>query len=104
MMYKRGFLYKTESKNYGEPKGLYFSSETLYDRRDRNKVVIPSYGCIIYPETDQFEFYAFKSSKFDVKLGTPKYEDFGDKDHFNRAADQFDEIMKQEFHKSLQNI
>lgn len=104
MMYGRGFTFNMESKSYGEPTGLHFLSEILYDRHDKNKVSVPAYGCTVYPETDEFEFFTLASND-NIKLSTPKYDDVQNKDHFDRLIIQFENsIIKQISVKSEDEI
>lgn len=65
------FTCNMESRNgKGETTALYFMSEPSFHRRHKDQIVIPSFGCTVYPNGD-FEFnYAIPGSI--NKLDTPK--------------------------------
>ena len=94
MMYNRRFIFNMESNNYGEPVGLHFLSEPVYERRDRTKLSIPAYRCTVFPETDQFEF-GYTSSSGNIKLSTRKYDNIQDIKHFDNVATQFENSIEQ---------
>ena len=95
IMKERGYTFSMESRNgKGEIIGLYFLSEpVLSKRRNDDKVLIPSYNCTVYPNSDEFQM-TYAVSKSINTLQSPKCGSFTNEDHFNRIGAKFESAVE----------
>lgn len=93
-MHEYGFTFNLESRNgKGETTALYFMAEPRYYNRHKDRIMVPSYNCTIYPETDEFEFTYNVPGSINT-LSTPKCSPFRKEDHFNNICVKFESAVQ----------
>lgn len=88
-----GFTCNMESRNgKGGTTALYFMSEPSFHRRHKDQIVIPSFGCTVYPNGDFAFNYAIPGSI--NKLDTPKCGPVTNEKHFNNICLKFESAVR----------
>lgn len=90
----RDFTFTMEAKDgRGSTICLYFLSEEVPDSRHKEKVLVPSYTCTVYPETGEFEF-SYMVPHSANKLVSPKCGSVELEEHFNSIAAKFETAVQ----------
>ena len=98
-MKDRGFTLNMEYRDgKGNTTTYDFMSEPIYHGYDKDKIVIPSYSCTIYPDTGEFQF-TYAVPKSINKLSTPKCGSFENENHFYRICSRFNNAVRVLYHE-----
>lgn len=89
MMKERDFQYDLEIR-HGKDKTLKycFHSSPVYSRHHKDIVIIPSYSCNVYPDTEEFELAYIVPGSINI-LKTSKCGSVNNNDHFARICHKF---------------
>lgn len=89
MMKERDFQYDLEIRNgKGKTVKYCFHSGPVYSRRHKDIVIIPSYSCSVYPDTEEFELAYIVPHGLNI-LKTSKCGSVNNNDHFDRICHKF---------------
>lgn len=86
MMKERDFQYDLEIRNgKGKTVKYCFHSGPVYSRHHKDIVIIPSYSCNVYPDTEEFELAYIVPLSTNI-LKTSKCGSVNNNDHFDRIC------------------
>ena len=94
LMKQRGFIYTLETRDgKGNPMTYCFRSEPEYHRHRKDVIVMPSFSCTVYPDSNEFDFTYIVPHSIN-KLNVPKCSPFTDEDQFNRICVKFESAVR----------